>query len=308
MTTLTRALYRPFEVVVAAVERLGPSFLRVTFTGDDLRDFAPEGLDQRIKLVLPNARGLSPEFEGPDGWYAGWCALDDDERPPLRTYTVRRLWRGGTGVRLEVDFVLHGDGGPASRWATAANPGDRVRIIGPDARSGGPFGSVAWIPPLDATRVLLAGDETAAPAIASILESLASGITGRAFIEVPTAADALDIAAPAGVEVHWLPREGTPVGDRLVPAVLRAMPAASAVLRGSADDLDDPIGDIWEVPGLDPESGVATTRQPSAKTYAWLAGESGVIATLRRHLVREVGIDRASVAFMGYWRDGSELG
>ncbi|MHC5797248.1 siderophore-interacting protein [Lacisediminihabitans sp. FW035] len=292
-------MYRPFEVVVAAVERLSPSFLRVAFAGDDLRDFAPEGLDQRIKLVLPNARGLSPAIEGADGWYAAWCALDGDERPPLRTYTVRRLWRRGSGVRLEVDFVLHGDGGPASRWAAAANTGDRVRIIGPDARAGGPFGSVAWNPPLDATRVLLAGDETAAPAIASILESLQPGIAAQAFIEVPTAEDALDIAAPIGVDVRWLPRDGAPVGDLLVPAVLRAMPVASAALRVPIDTAD---GDLWEVPGLDPHTGVATAVHFSAGTYAWLAGESRVIATLRRHLVREVGIDRASVAFMGYWR------
>jgi NADPH-dependent ferric siderophore reductase len=29
-----------------------------------------------------------------------------------------------------------------------------------------------------------------------------------------------------------------------------------------------------------------------------------VVKGLRRHLVRERGVDRRSVAFMGYWRDG----
>jgi NADPH-dependent ferric siderophore reductase len=29
-----------------------------------------------------------------------------------------------------------------------------------------------------------------------------------------------------------------------------------------------------------------------------------VVATLRRRLLREVGLDRGSVAFMGYWREG----
>jgi NADPH-dependent ferric siderophore reductase len=38
--------------------------------------------------------------------------------------------------------------------------------------------------------------------------------------------------------------------------------------------------------------------------YAWLAGEAGVIRALRRHLVSERGIDRRTVAFMGYWRIG----
>jgi len=38
--------------------------------------------------------------------------------------------------------------------------------------------------------------------------------------------------------------------------------------------------------------------------YAWIAGESGVVTGLRRHLVRELGMDRRQVAFMGYWRRG----
>jgi NADPH-dependent ferric siderophore reductase len=149
--------------------------------------------------------------------------------------------------------------------------------------------------------LLLAGDETAAPAIAAILEGLPAGTIARAFIEVPTAADSLDIAAPTGAEVRWLPREGAAVGDLLVPAVLRAMPAGSASLASVTDDVSD-LDALWEVPGLDPLTGVATAVHSSADTYAWLAGESRVIAALRRHLVREVGIDRASVAFMGYWR------
>ncbi|NTW42518.1 MAG: siderophore-interacting protein, partial [Cellulomonadaceae bacterium] len=42
----------------------------------------------------------------------------------------------------------------------------------------------------------------------------------------------------------------------------------------------------------------------STALYAWLAGEAGVIKTLRRHLVTGCGVDRKSVAFMGYWRAG----
>ena len=38
--------------------------------------------------------------------------------------------------------------------------------------------------------------------------------------------------------------------------------------------------------------------------YAWIAGEAGVVKEMRRYLVRDVGIDRKQVAFMGYWRQG----
>ena len=57
-------------------------------------------------------------------------------------------------------------------------------------------------------------------------------------------------------------------------------------------DVDEDI--LWEVP----------TPAAPVPLYAWLAGEAGVIRTLRRHLVAERGLDRRAVAFMGYWRLG----
>lgn len=39
--------------------------------------------------------------------------------------------------------------------------------------------------------------------------------------------------------------------------------------------------------------------------YAWIAGESSAVKALRRHLVKERGLDRRSVAFTGYWRRGA---
>ena len=38
--------------------------------------------------------------------------------------------------------------------------------------------------------------------------------------------------------------------------------------------------------------------------YYWIAGESSVVTRLRRHLVRDLGVSRHQVAFMGYWREG----
>ena len=39
-------------------------------------------------------------------------------------------------------------------------------------------------------------------------------------------------------------------------------------------------------------------------TYAWIAGESWMVKAMRRSLVTELGLERAQVAFMGYWREG----
>src|SRR4051794_18987669 len=183
--------YRTFAVHVARLRRLGPSFLRVTFTGADLDLFASRGPDQRIKVLLPlPGRGIADSPEGPD-WYGTWRAQPEGRRMPIRTYPVRAA---RPEVReVDVDFVLHGATGPASAWAERATVGNEVVLVGPDARFVGDAGGVEWHPPADATLVV-AGDETAVPAICAIVESLPPGRRARVLMEVPTAGDVLDLA------------------------------------------------------------------------------------------------------------------
>ncbi|MBE1561342.1 siderophore-interacting protein [Nonomuraea africana] len=188
------------------VAPLSDSFLRVTFTGDDLDLLADNGFDQRIKLILPlPGRGVSGMPRGAD-WFTRWRALPDEARNPLRTYTVRAVRPGLREV--DVDIVLHGDGGPAARWANRARPGDRLALFGPDARYGERHGGLEFRPPADARRFLLAGDETAVPAITAILERLPEGCEGEALLEVPSQGDVLPCATRSGVTVTWLPRGG----------------------------------------------------------------------------------------------------
>ncbi|MFI7022165.1 siderophore-interacting protein [Micromonospora sp. NPDC049900] len=303
--TLPITPWRLFAVEVRAVTRLSPSFVRVTFTGPDLDRFADNGYDQRIKLALPlpGQRGADLPH-GPD-WYAQWRALPEHLRNPIRTYTARAVRPHLNEV--DVDLVLHGDSGPATRWARRVRPGDEIAIAGPDAGYDGDHGGREFRPP-STGRLLLAGDETAVPAIGGICERLPSDARGRVLLEVPSAADALPLVVPPGVEVTWLSRDGGPYGARLVPAVAaaaedllaRALPVGAGVSGAYAsggqlvDDVDVDRAILWEVPDA----------LPSAPLYAWLAGEAGVIRTLRRHLVTECGLDRRAVAFMGYWRHG----
>ena len=293
--------YRTFAVQVARLRQLSPSFLRVTFTGPDLALFASNGLDQRIKVLLPlRGRGLVDCPTGPD-WYGEWRALPAERQVPIRTYTVRAVRRDPAEV--DVDFVLHGATGPASAWAETATVGDEVVLVGPNALHEGPTGGFEWHPPADATRLLLAGDETAVPAICAIVESLPAGRRASVLLEVPTADDVLNVAAPAGVRISWLPRRSdltnTARGLLLTRAVIAAMTELGADLApapgADLDDVDIETGILWEVP---PES------RGAAGTYAWLAGEAGVVKALRRHLVQEIGLPRTCVACMGYWREG----
>jgi NADPH-dependent ferric siderophore reductase len=291
---------------------MGSSFVRITFSGVDLAHFHYIGLDQRIKLVLPNGEsGLDAFPHDSDDWYSAWRETPETVRPVLRTYTVRAA--RPELHEIDVDFVIHGDTGPATRWVNRAVVGASIFVVGPDARTLDPLderrvGGAEFNPGV-AGRILLAGDETAAPAICSIVEALPAKSRGQVFIEVPSAADILPVATPGGVTICWLARDERPsllrgeALDRAVRAwVSEMMPVPNAAeVPAAADKLADVDVDtemLWEVPAT-----------PDADTephtlYAWLAGEAGCIKELRRFLVRDTGLHRSDVAFMGYWRLG----
>lgn len=358
----TEPMTLAFDVTVTAVEDLGPNFRRITFGGYCLRGFGVSGntLDLRIKLMIPSldADGHPlplPAFHTGDvGWYQEWLAMDPAVRGSMRTYTVRNERLDAVYPEIDVDFVMHFDGGghggwaggasggvagpgvdggavhptggPAANWALAAKPGDSITIIGPNNRAAHcvtaeTYSGIEWRPGL-AQRVLLAGDETAVPAIGAILESLPAGITGHAFLEVPEAGDFQDLDTEADIEITWLARgtalgRSRPHGELLKEAVRGAVPVPGWVGIISLDDAAGPEPEdvnvdrdiLWETPLRMDTAAIEASRNPGLPSgalpfYAWIAGEAGVIKELRRYLVRDVGIDRKQVAFMGYWRKG----
>ncbi len=310
------------DATVTAARRLSPSFVRLEIGGDALADLGVEGpwWDQRIKLVVPapggsgsvvRAADLGVGPEGaPDDWYAAWCALPEERRGAMRTYSVRTVRGRGRATRLVVDVVLHpGAHGPGSAFASAATVGDRVLLVAP--RRGEAFGGIEFRPP-EAGHVLLVADESSVPAAASILSDWPEGLTGAAYLEVPVAGDVLpDLPCPAGVRVTWLPRgAGVEVGARVLPAVRRSLglaPGAEPALAptGAAAPGEGEL--TWETPAYSAagEPVVPAGGPPGPDDlHAWVAGESGWVTALRRALVREHGVDRSRVAFMGYWRRG----
>jgi len=295
------------EVEVRSVERLSPTFVRVELGAEEMADFGTDGpsYDQRIKLVFPGASGRVPALaDAGEDWWSAWLELPDEERGHMRTYTVRELRGSGTDTRLVVDFAIHpADAGPGSAWAAGAAVGDRIVVIGP--RRGIDWGGIEFAPGT-ARELLLAGDETAVPAVLAILEGLTGDFHGRAFLEVPRAADVMEFTTPGRVTLEWLPREGRPLGDLLGPAVLAHLGSAD---RTSIPDLppEEVDDDLWETPDYS-SSGedvhATVVGHDFDGLYAWIAGESGVVTALRRALVNDVGLSRRQVAFMGYWRRG----
>lgn len=263
----------PVEFIhVTDVRRISPRMARITFAGDGLDDF-PTWPDQQLKLLFPKPGRHAPRLpdQGADGdvmrWYHAFLALPEDERPWMRSYTVRSY--DPARQRITVDFVLHGAAtpggdpaaGPATRWAASAAVGDTLARYGPAADYARPL-------PLDtADWLLLAGDETALPAIGSLVEALPPEARALACLEVADAAEEQRLTTRADLTVHWVHRDGAPPGHGdALPSAVRALPF------------------------------------PPGRVFAWLAGEAGTVRALRRHLVDERGIDKRQIDFTGYWR------
>ena len=252
---------RCLEVLRAA--DITPGMRRVTLGGPGLaahtadngmpvNAFRSEGFDDEFKIFLTH-----PDLEAPVLPSQGDGVLHWPRDPMClpRTYTVRR-WDPRAG-ELDVDFVLHGVG-PATAWARNARPGDPLWIAGPKFSAGHPRG-VDW--------TLLAGDETALPAIGHWLERWPDGQRGQVFIEVAEASHIQELPRPEGVEVTWLTRHGAPAGTTSI--LFDALRAA----------------DWWE-----------------GTVFAWVAGEALTLAPIRRWLRGDKGLDRSQVEVTGYWR------
>ncbi|MGW6979004.1 siderophore-interacting protein [Streptomyces sp. NPDC054932] len=265
------AHFRFFELEVVRTRRLGHSFLRVTFGGESLAGFRSGGFDQSLSLFLPPSgreHTVLPSTDE-DTWFAAWRAMPDEERPVMRSYTVREQRRTAEGAdEVDIDFVLHGDSSPASHWAGRAVTGRRILAIGPAVAENK---SVRFQPPADTDAIWMYADETALPAAAAILDRLPAGTAVRAWFEVPHEDDRLALTTPADADITWIVRESH--GRERTEQVLSALRS----------------------------DGPAAAEAP----YAWLAGEAGTIRAVRRHFVQERSVDRRAVRFTGYWRLGA---
>jgi NADPH-dependent ferric siderophore reductase len=241
---------------VLRVEQLTPHMVRIVLGGDGLANFtAGQFTDHYVKLVFGVAGVTYPE---PWDMQRIREELPREQWPHMRTYTVRR-W-DQAAHELTIDVVVHGDEGLAGPWATRVEPGEIVRFAGP---GGGyaPSAEVDWH--------LLAGDESALPAIAASLEALPAGARASVFVEVSDPDEEQKLETAGDVTVTWLHRGGARVGDALVRAVT---------------DLEFPPG----------------TGQ------AFVHGEAGFVKELRRLLLRERGMPRDLVSISGYWRLGHD--
>lgn len=196
---------------------------------------------------LPNL-ALRLQVETPEG-----------QRPVSRIYTVRS-YDEPSGL-IEIDFVIHEDESPAMNWLAKAQPGTVIGFTGPRAH---------FVPAWESGRkAALFADETAIPAIYSILQSWQAGAEGAVYIETADRAAFDELPAVKGVTLHLLLR----AADEAPGTTGRLVDAARAI----------PDPQDWTV---------------------WVSGERQEARAIRRHFAEACALSKEDVRATGYWRRG----
>lgn len=243
------------EMRVVGARNITPHMRRVTLAGENLARFASGGLHVRLLFPQPGAAPQWP-VTGADG-RPSWP--DEDRRPIARVYTIRHI--DVAKGEIDIDFVLHeGAETPGASFARHAAPGDVVGMTGP---GGGTFGEADWY--------LLAGDETALPAIGRILERLPATARATVFIEVADAREEQPLPTAASATIRWLHRDGADAGG-------------TTLLADAVRGVD------W------PEAGTV---------FAWAGCEHGAARAIRTYLRGERGLAREQHLVVAYWRLGA---
>jgi NADPH-dependent ferric siderophore reductase len=227
---------------------LTPNMIRVIFAGPELSGF-PEGREGgNCKLMLPEMDEAKDSFAN---------RLQNGPAPVRRTYTVRKF--DADLQELTIDFVAHGDEGPASRWASRAKQGDFLGFAGPSAPK---------ITVFDADWYLVAADPSALPVAAATLKAMPRDAKGIAIFEVTSDEDRQAFDIPDGIDVHWLVQPDPHAPSSAQEDLIRSMD--------------------W----------------PEGRVQTCIAGESGVIRSLRAFLAQEKQIPRDDTYISGYWKIG----
>ena len=334
--------YAALALKVVQVENPLPGYARIWLSGAQLHLVDDGGLgglrDTRIKLIVGAASddaGLAlGQLDG--GWYHQWLDLPVNQRGYMRTYTVacQRHDQAGRLSRVAIDILIGGvepgvtgmpaeHEGPGVSWARQAKAGASCVMLAPwrgyDASGKrlpstlGQRGSGLEYRPGAAKQVVLLGDATALPAINACLHYEAQQKTERHFTVVlsgpPTWSDYLKQAGvgPDHLQVTAVNQGWVEQAARAAAQVwqdwLAEVAALGGVGRQDLPKLDVDADILWETT-TETQADLGQDQSLTQAPYFWVAGERSQVAAIRRALVRQWGVDRRQVSFMGYWRAG----
>ncbi|SEB54217.1 NADPH-dependent ferric siderophore reductase, contains FAD-binding and SIP domains [Paramicrobacterium humi] len=162
------------RTTVQSVTPLNDSMVRVTVADESLLGFDAPGPTDHVKLFFPDpetGRLTTPEVT------AEGLKRPTDGVILSRDFTplVYREENASGLPELDIDFVRHGDDGPATAFASSVKPGDLLGVAGPRGSKLAPEGI---------SRVVLIADETALPAFTRWLDLLPTGVKVTAIVLV----------------------------------------------------------------------------------------------------------------------------
>ena len=334
--------YGALALKVVQVENPLPGYARIWLSGPQLHLVDDGGLgglrDTRIKLIVGAASddaGLAlGQLDG--GWYHQWLDLPVSQRGYMRTYTVacQRHDQAGRLSRVAIDILIGGvepgvtgmpaeHEGPGVNWARQAKTGASCVMLAPwrgyDAAGQrlasalDQCGSGLEYRPGAAKQVVLLGDGTALPAINACLHYEAQQKTDRHFTVVlsgpPTWSDylkqagvGLDQLQVSAVSQGWV-EQAARAAAQVWQDWLGEVAALGGVGKQDLPKLDVDADILWETT-TETQADLGQDQSLTQAPYFWVAGERSQVAAIRRALVRQWGVDRRQVSFMGYWRAG----
>lgn|SRR5690606_4837876 len=187
-TTIARKVF-----TLKSKQYLTPHYIRITLSGD-VSEFQHSTIGDNNKIFIPPMGVEKVHFPVMDAQTKKWVQMDNKVAPWVRTYTHK-------GVDLEkdelyIDFVNHGDNGPASAWAVNAALGDQLGV------------AMRTVPkelyPSHANWFLLVGDATAIPVLGAILDSLPVTAKGICVLKVSSVDDIQKLPTKAAIDFQWI--------------------------------------------------------------------------------------------------------
>lgn len=171
-----------------------PHYIRITLESDSVSEYkdATLGVNNKI-FIAPDGvnKVFLPEY---DEETKELKPIEAHLKPIRRTYTFKGI--DIDKKEMYVDFVAHGDEGPASKWAMHAPIGSELGVA---MKLG--VGN-ALVP--EAGTYFLIGDATAIPVLGAILEELNEDVRVFIIIEIQSVDDIQYLKTKSKAEFKWL--------------------------------------------------------------------------------------------------------
>lgn len=195
--------------MVTTKEFLSPHLIRIKLKVEAIQEFKDATLGDNNKILIPPVGVNEIYFPQTDPETGAPIAAPEHLTPTKRTYTH-------SGIDLEsgelfIDFVHHGDNGPASSWAVNCQPGDVLGIM-MRTQPKELFPEVAHL--------LFIGDATALPAIMAMLKQVPKETSVTCVLEVHGKEDELQVPDNSRVNMHWLHNSTPELGSRIAEKVM----------------------------------------------------------------------------------------